>query len=113
MCRLLGIAANEPTDFKIVLREAPRSLAALSREHRDGWGIGVYDVESRTWQLDKGIACASGAERFHRLPAGSRGGLLLAHGRPKTIGEASPPNPHPSWRGGGAFAPNGPIKYRA
>src|SRR5260221_2627801 len=110
MCRLLGIAANEPTDFKIVLREAPRSLAALSREHRDGWGIGVYDVESRTWQLDKGIACASEDERFHRLAVGSRGELLLAHVRQKTIGETSLANTHPFERGGWVFAHNGTIK---
>ena len=54
MCRLLGIAASEPTDFRIVLREAPRSLAALSREHRDGWGLAVFDEQGGGWRLDKG-----------------------------------------------------------
>src|SRR5580698_3143107 len=76
MCRLIGIAANEATEFRIVLREAPRSLAFLSREHRDGWGIAVFDSESGTWQLDKGIACAGEDERFHRLAVGTRGHLL-------------------------------------
>ena len=59
MCRLLGIASSEPTDFKLVLREAPRSLAALSREHRDGWGIAVFAENAGGWKIEKGVACAS------------------------------------------------------
>jgi predicted glutamine amidotransferase len=110
MCRLLAIAANEPTDFKIVLREAPRSLAALSREHRDGWGIAVFDVQSHRWQIDRGVACASEDERFHRLAVGSRGEILVSHVRQKTIGETSLANTHPFERGRWVFAHNGTIK---
>lgn len=72
MCRLLGIAANEPTEFRIVLREAPRSLAALSKDHPDGWGIAVFDTNLQKWQIDKGIRCAGEDERFHSLAVGSR-----------------------------------------
>ena len=43
MCRLLGIASSEPTHFRIVFKEAPRSLATLSREHPDGWGVAIYE----------------------------------------------------------------------
>jgi predicted glutamine amidotransferase len=110
MCRLLAIAANEPTDFKIVLREAPRSLAALSREHRDGWGIAVFDMQSHRWQIDRGVACASEDERFHRLAVGSRGEILVSHVRQKTIGETSLANTHPFERGRWVFAHNGTIK---
>jgi predicted glutamine amidotransferase len=110
MCRLLGIAASESTEFKIVLREAPRSLAALSRDHRDGWGIGVFDAEAGKWQLDKGIACAGEDERFHRLAISSRGELLVAHIRQKTIGDTSLLNTHPFERAGWLFAHNGTIK---
>src|SRR5579863_6459770 len=110
MCRLLGIAANEPTDFKIVLREAPRSLAALSREHRDGWGIAVYDAAARAWRIDRGVACAGEDERFHRLAVGSRGEILVSHVRQKTIGETSLANTHPFERGRWVFAHNGTIK---
>ena len=73
MCRLLGIVSSEPTDFKIVLREAPLSMAALSKEHRDGWGIAVFDDEARGWCVEKGVACASEDARFHQLAVGSRG----------------------------------------
>jgi predicted glutamine amidotransferase len=109
MCRLLGIAASEPTDFRIVLREAPRSLAALSREHRDGWGIAVFD-EQGGWRLDKGIACAGEDERFHRLAVGSRGEVLVSHVRQKTVGETSLVNTHPFERGRWVFAHNGTVK---
>jgi predicted glutamine amidotransferase len=110
MCRLLGIAANESTDFKIVLREAPRSLAALSREHRDGWGIAVFEVDTRKWRVDRGVACAGEDERFHRLAVGSRGELLVSHVRQKTIGETSLLNTHPFERGRWVFAHNGTVK---
>jgi predicted glutamine amidotransferase len=113
MCRLLGIVASEPTDFKIVLREAPRSMAALSREHRDGWGIAVFDEDARGWCLEKGVACASEDERFHQLAVGSRGELLVAHIRQKTVGETSLVNTHPFERGRWLFAHNGTVKDAA
>src|ERR1019366_2620186 len=110
MCRLLGIAASEPTEFKIVLREAPRSLAALSREHRDGWGIAVFDATSGSWQVDKGVVCAGEDERFHRLAIGTRGQLLISHIRQKTIGDTALVNTHPFERGRWIFAHNGTVK---
>jgi glutamine amidotransferase len=110
MCRLLGIATSEPTNFKIVLREAPRSLAALSREHRDGWGVAVFDEQAGGWQLEKGIACAGEDERFHRLAVGSRGEVLVSHVRRKTVGETSLANTHPFERERWVFAHNGTIE---
>jgi predicted glutamine amidotransferase len=110
MCRLLAICSSESTDFKIVLREAPRSLAALSREHRDGWGIAVFDAELGAWSIDKGILCAGEDERFHRLAIGTHGNLLVSHIRQKTIGETSLVNTHPFRRGRWVFAHNGTIK---
>jgi glutamine amidotransferase len=112
MCRLLGIASSEATDFKIVLREAPRSLAALSREHRDGWGIAVYD-DANGWRIDRGLMCAGEDERFHRLAVGSRGELLVSHVRQKTVGETSLVNTHPFGSGRWVFAHNGTVKDTA
>ncbi len=113
MCRLLGIAANEPTEFRIVLREAPRSLAALSRDHRDGWGIAVFDATAGQWQIDKGLACAGEDERFHRLAIGTRGELLISHIRQKTVGDTTLANTHPFSRGRWVFAHNGTVKDMA
>jgi predicted glutamine amidotransferase len=110
MCRLLAIASSERTDFKIVLREAPRSLAALSREHRDGWGLAVFDEEACAWNLEKGVLCAGEDDRFHRLAVGSRGVVLISHIRQKTVGDTSLVNTHPFERGRWVFAHNGTIK---
>jgi glutamine amidotransferase len=110
MCRLLGIATSEPTDFKLVLREAPRSLATLSREHRDGWGLAVFD-EAGGWRLEKGVACAGEDERFHRLAVGSRGEVLISHVRRKTVGETSLVNTHPFECGRWVFAHNGTVEH--
>src|SRR3979411_2012426 len=109
MCRLLGIVASEPTDFKIVLREAPRSMAVLSREHRDGWGIAVFDDDARSWSVEKGVVCASEDARFHKLAVGSRGELLISHIRRKTVGETALTNTHPFERGRWVFAHNGTV----
>src|SRR6516162_1498206 len=103
MCRLLGITASEPTEFRIVLREAPRSLAALSRDHRDGWGIAVYEAQDGSWRIDKGVACAGEDERFHQLAIGSRGELLISHIRQKTVGETTLANTHPFRQGRWVF----------
>lgn len=108
MCRLLGIVASESTEFRILLREAPRSLAALSEVHRDGWGLAIYDDDA--WKLHKGIDCAKKDDRFHALAVGSRGALMIAHIRQKTVGATSLQNTHPFQRGRWIFAHNGTVK---
>jgi glutamine amidotransferase len=107
MCRLLAIVASEPTEFRIVLREAPRSLAALSQEHRDGWGLAIHD--GGDWRIHRGVAQASEDEQFHRLAVGSCGVLLVAHVRNRTVGTISLDNTHPFQCGKWVFAHNGTI----
>ncbi|MCL2449271.1 MAG: class II glutamine amidotransferase [Polyangiaceae bacterium] len=109
MCRLLGIASSEPTEFRLVLRESPRSLAALSRQHPDGWGLAVFDGGQDRWQIDKGLLCAGDDERFHTLAVGSRGEVLISHVRQKTVGATTLPNTHPFQRGRWVFAHNGTV----
>jgi glutamine amidotransferase len=108
MCRLLGIVSSESTDFRIVLREAPRSMAFLSQEHPDGWGIAVFD-EPRGWRVEKGVERASDDARFHQFAGGSRGNVLLAHIRQKTVGPTSLVNTHPFQSDRWVFAHNGTI----
>ncbi len=111
MCRLLGIVASEPTEFRIVLREAPRSMAALSLEHRDGWGLAIHDgADEGGWKVHKGTLCASEDEHFHRIAVGSRGETLISHIRQRTVGVTSLENTHPFQRGEWVFAHNGTIK---
>jgi len=110
MCRLLGIVASETTEFGLGLTGAPRCLAKLSQEHRDGWGIAIHDAET-TWDLQRGTAPAGDDSRFHELAAKSRGRLLVAHVRQKTVGPTRLENTHPFVESGWAFAHNGTIKH--
>lgn len=109
MCRLLAAVASEVTHFRLSLKEAPRSLAFLSREHRDGWGIGVYS-QGGGWLLQRGTDCAHEDDDFHEVAAGSCGEILIAHVRKRTVGPITLENTHPFEKSGWVFAHNGTIE---
>lgn len=109
MCRMLGIVVSEPTDFRLCLHEAPRSLCSLSREHPHGWGVAVHDSRKATWAIDKQPACAGEDSRFTDVAAGSKGDSLIAHVRKRTVGPVALENTHPFHRGRWVFAHNGTI----
>jgi glutamine amidotransferase len=111
MCRLVGIVASEPTEFRLVLREAPRSLSKLSHEHPDGWGVAIHDSTrpSLHWRVDRGTDRAAADEAFHEIAAKSRGHVLIAHVRQKTVGPTRLENTHPFQRDGWVFAHNGTV----
>jgi predicted glutamine amidotransferase len=110
VCRFLAVVASEPTRFALTLREAPRSLAHLSHEHPDGWGLAAYDDDARRWQLDRGTDRAAHCPRFAEIAGQLRGELLIAHVRQKTVGPTRVENSHPFARGRWAFCHNGTIK---
>lgn len=89
------------------LAEAPKSLAALSHEHPDGWGIAVHD--GRGWDVFRNATCARDDERFRTLASAARGRVLIAHIRKATVGKNGLANTHPFQREGWAFAHNGTI----
>lgn len=109
MCRMLGIVASEPTDFRICLREAPRSLGTLSREHPHGWGVAVF-AGSGGWTVQKQPRCADEDAHFGQVACGSRGEVLVAHVRKRTVGPISLENTHPFRRGDWVFAHNGTVE---
>jgi glutamine amidotransferase len=107
MCRLLGVVSSETTNFRFSLHEAPRSLARLSREHPDGWGLAVHGREG--WRVEKHAVCAGDDARFQQHAAASQGEVLVAHIRKRTVGPICPANTHPFHRGKWVFAHNGTI----
>lgn len=123
MCRLVGVIAEEITEFGLVLKEAPRSLARLSNEHPDGWGIAAHGnldfmppshsegtrVEAG-WSIQKGTERAASCARFQSVASRSAGTTLIAHVRQKTVGPTSIDNTHPFMQSGWVFAHNGTIK---
>lgn len=112
MCRLLGVVAGETTPFGFALARAPRSLAALSPEHPDGWGLAVH-ARGRGWEVHRQPACAGADDRFGALAAGARGEILVSHIRKKTVGPTRLENTHPFTRDGWVFAHNGTIAESA
>ena len=67
-------------------------------------------LREEPWRLHKGTAPAGLDTRFHELAARSRGHLLVAHVRQKTVGPTHLENTHPFLRDGWVFAHNGTIQ---
>lgn len=107
MCRLLGIVTDAATSHTFALRQARRSLAVLSQEHPDGWGLALH-ARDRGWLRFRNPRCASQDPAFARA-AGTTGELLLAHVRKMTVGPQRRANTHPFRRGRWAFAHNGTL----
>jgi glutamine amidotransferase len=108
MCRMLGIVSREPRHHRRCLGDAPRSLAALSREHGDGWGIAVH-APGCGWSFEKGAANAANDPAYDTAMSEARGTLLVSHVRKRTVGEISLLNTHPFRHGEWVFAHNGTI----
>ncbi len=108
MCRMFGVVAVEPIAPRELLRDSPRSLRALSREHPDGWGVAIHNAND--WVVHRSTSCAADCARYGELAEGVATKLLVAHIRQKTVGETALANTHPFRRGAFVFAHNGTIK---
>lgn len=109
MCRLLAVVSSHPVAYHLYLRDAPKSLARLAHEHPDGWGAAICEQDTG-WAVFKRTASAKDDSAFHELAVQSRGVLLIAHIRQRTVGPVGIANTHPFLRDGWVFAHNGTIK---
>jgi len=107
MCRMFGLAAARPVALRDLLCEAPRSLRALSHEHRDGWGVAIQTGAG--WRIDRDTTTAAACARYLEL-ASTDATLAIAHVRNRTVGETSLSNTHPFRRGRFVFAHNGTVR---
>jgi predicted glutamine amidotransferase len=107
MCRMFGLAATRPVALSDLLCEAPRSLRALSHEHRDGWGVAIRTADG--WRIDRDTKSAAVCNRYLELAA-IEATLAIAHVRNKTVGDISLANTHPFRRGPFVFAHNGTVR---
>lgn len=104
---MFGLLARQPVTARTLLREAPRSLRALAREHRDGWGIALRSAAD--WVIHRGIESAEESSRFAEVADGAAGQVVIAHVRQKTVGTTALANTHPFRRDAFVFAHNGNI----
>lgn len=111
MCRMIGVIAASPMPVRVLMRDAPRSLATLSAEHGDGWGVATF-AEGR-WHVRKAPSRADGCALFDAVASETRAHLVIAHVRQKTVGESSLVNTHPFERDGLVLAHNGTVRATA
>ncbi len=103
---MLGMVAAKPVPVRELLFEAPRSLAVLANEHRDGWGIATST--DGDWQIRRATSCAARCADFAAL-AELHADLVVAHVRKATVGRLSLANTHPFRRDPFVFAHNGTV----
>lgn len=99
--------AARPVSVRALLRDAPRSLWALSAEHPDGWGV-AFD-EGDGWAVRRDTACAQRSAAFDAVAAATRARVVVAHVRQKTVGPTALTNTHPFRCGPLVFAHNGTV----
>lgn len=103
---MFGMVAARPLSVSELLHQAPRSLAVLSNEHPDGWGIAVRIVDA--WQVQRSTNCAARCGDYVGA-SGVHAEVLIAHVRKATVGSLSIENTHPFQRGRFVFAHNGTV----
>ena len=105
---MFALVAARPIAARELLRDAPRSLWALSREHKDGWGIALRTSDD--WIVHRSTECAAVCSRYGEVVDAVCAQVLVAHVRQKTVGETSLANTHPFRRGSFVFAHNGTVQ---
>ena len=105
---MFALVAARPIAARELLRDAPRSLWVLSREHKDGWGIALRTADD--WIVHRSTECAAQCSRYGEVVDVVCARVLVAHVRQKTVGETSLANTHPFRRGPFVFAHNGTVQ---
>jgi glutamine amidotransferase len=104
---MLAIVASTRRTFQRCLVDAPVSLALLSRDHPDGWGVAVHS-QAVGWVLHRSLTAAEYDPRFP-VVAEIAGEVLIGHVRKRTVGSVSLANTHPFERSSWVFAHNGTV----
>ncbi len=102
---MFGVVASRAVPLRVLLRDASRSLAFLSGEHGDGWGLASAGAEG--WSVERSVDRAQSSDRFHRVADDSSSHLAIAHVRKRTVGERRLENTHPFRQGRFVLAHNG------
>lgn len=108
MCRLFAIRSTEP----VKVTRAFDALKQRSHEHKDGWGVALFDGNGSP-SVEVSVKAAHACERFEELTASLQSRSMLTHIRLASRGEISEQNTHPFWHGNWAFMHNGTLQNYA
>jgi len=104
---MFGFLAAQAIAPRRLLRDAPRSLKALARVHKDGWGVAIR--EAANWVIHRSVESAEICPRYDDLVDSIRSPLVIAHVRQRTRGEVKLANTHPFRHGDLVFGHNGTV----
>lgn len=109
MCRLFGFRSAVPAAVHPALVTEKNSLVIQSREHKDGWGIAAYGVETRPLTAH-GVGPAHSDPDFHRVSSLVSSHTVVAHVRLASVGAVELRNSHPFLHGRWSFVHNGTLR---
>ncbi len=112
MCELLGMECNVPTDI-VFSFTGLRQRGGRTAQHRDGWGLALYEGQAARVFLEPTAAASSPLARFvSDNPIKTL--LAVGHIRKKTRGKVTLANTHPFvrelWGRHWVFAHNGTVR---
>lgn len=107
MCRLFGVVASRPVDFRFALSGGKREHSALGEQHPHGWGLGWYDGGNAKRYRE--ALPTDGKTPIRERSQYVRSHILIGHVRMGTRGEARRHNCHPFTSGPWLFAHNGTV----
>jgi predicted glutamine amidotransferase len=109
MCRLFGFRSAVPAAVHTALVTERNSLLIQSREHKDGWGIASYGMESRPL-VAHGVGPAHSDPDFERVSSQVSARTVVAHIRLASVGAVELRNSHPFHFGRWSFVHNGTLR---
>jgi predicted glutamine amidotransferase len=104
MCRLFAVHASTP----VRVDSAFERLKAQAIEHKDGWGVALFDNDGA--RIETSMESAAACPRFAHLGREIETTRLMAHLRLASVGQVSPENTHPFQRGNFVFMHNGTVR---
>ncbi|MBX7115847.1 MAG: class II glutamine amidotransferase [Myxococcaceae bacterium] len=104
MCRLFAIRSEEP----VRVNRAFAALKNRSHEHKDGWGLALFDDGAPA--IEVSVKAAHACHRFDELSMSLSTKSMLTHLRLASQGDVSERNAHPFRHENWAFMHNGTLQ---
>jgi glutamine amidotransferase len=104
VCRIFSVRSSDPWP----VAPAFEALSRLSVQHKDGWGVVLFDDPCAAHHRD--VCAAHASDKFHALTRNLKSRSLLAHIREASVGNVNDSNTHPFSAGRWVFCHNGTVR---